>query len=82
MVRRPRCGEREEEKAEGVTPLTLEVDTGVEVVREVEKETEGKEGKEKVTKDFASTVAKSATSRQSVGRPRREGKREHPREER
>ena len=82
VVRRPRCGGREEERAEGVTPLTLEADTGEEVVREVERGMEEKEGKEKDTRDSASIVAKSATSRRSVGRPRREDQREDRREER
>ena len=69
---RPRCGERAEEKSEGVIPLTLGVDTGEEVVREVERGMEEKEGRERGTKAFVLIAARLAISQSNAGHPRRE----------
>ena len=81
VERRPRFGEREEERAEGVTPLTLEVDTGEEVVREVERQMEERGSRERGTEESALIVARLATSQQSVGHPRREEERERREEQ-
>ena len=81
MERRPRCGGKEEERAEGVIPLTREADTGVEVVREVARRMGEKEQRERGTKENALIVTRWVTKLRSVGHPRREEERERREEQ-
>ena len=81
VERRHRCSGKEEERAEGVIPLTREADTGVEVVREVARRMGEKEQRERGTKEHALIVTRWVTKLRSVGHPRREEERERREEQ-